>query len=255
MQSTNLILSLVNSRYILTTPNGRITFKNADFAVYKLYFEAGDLSDEGRMDSNTFFTFLTRARLEPDKLEQITSIIAPKAFCRDLCLELWLVACKLISLAQISEKVDLNNLIDKSDGLPMAIFTWDSKELIQKRNFANYSSVNDLRIDIRNWKILGDGLKRHVLYRISYNTDLATFSKKEHETFRRFRDFRFLSDLLEKNYPGYILPYLANHPWLVVLDDSVAEQRARLLCLYLSSLARHPRLKYSFEVQVKLDTL
>lgn len=191
----------------------------------------------------------------------------------DIVLEQWLLLCKILAYAKkysnfcakpsladvVSDtEVDaldmfLDKLVDKYDHVPPP-----ASDLWAERC--------PLDIDVISWEnVVGSSIElgsSYSLYNIRYTTTLPHFSRKEWDAHRRFSDFAFLVEVLERRYRGVFIPPLPPK-YEHLLDtgyhassnktDRLAQGRANDLSIFLKYLARHPILSLSLEFMVFLQ--
>ena len=111
---------------------------------------------------------------------------------------------------------------------------------------------NALDIDVTGWEEVGEGLQKHVQYRVRYVTSLSVFTKSDWEVNRRYSDFIFLSELLQR-YEGSLVPPLPPKQIINSFSQDLPAQRAQELNLFLKNIARHPALYGSYEFKIFVE--
>ena len=151
--------------------------------------------------------------------------------------------------------------------------------------------MKDFSIEISGWQVCGEedsfSGRQHVKFKvssvaqISYSmpdidpVDRTTKPFKQSETSsshdslaernvveRRYSDFEALVAIMQKNHKGCVIPPLPEKQWghnflttpLTAAAESMVRQRALELQLFANDLMQHPMLRYSFELQVFLES-
>ncbi|MBN3311105.1 sorting nexin-3 [Amia ocellicauda] len=127
----------------------------------------------------------------------------------------------------------------------------DTRRLLSKPqnlNDAYGPPSNFLEIDVSNPQTVGVGRGRFTTYEIRLKTNLPIFKLKESKVRRRYSDFEWLRNELEREskvvvppLPGKAifrqLPFRGDDG---IFDDSFIEERRQLLEQFLNKVAGHP---------------
>jgi hypothetical protein len=128
----------------------------------------------------------------------------------------------------------------------------------QQVSFAGHAGVGfdngtDLTITIDNPYVVGEGMRAHTIYHLSYKTSRSDLSNPSADLVRRFSDFVWLHECLCERYPGRFVPALPDKFPVQSLVHKVQQnspflsERCRALHRFMNRLARHPFLSRSKE--------
>ena len=113
-----------------------------------------------------------------------------------------------------------------------------------------------LVIEIGDPHRVGDGLSKHIEYKVTYWTDSATYGGKDSSgcSTRRFSDFEWLSKQLGANCDGVIIPLLPSKTILHMDDPSSRgiERRRKGLAAFMARCAAHPLVRKSADLHAFL---
>ena len=97
--------------------------------------------------------------------------------------------------------------------------------------------------------------KKVVTYKVRCVTSDQNYPSKDFITWRRFRDFVSLADLLQVSHKGYFIPPRPEKkPLSTSSDDAFVRDRVTQLGNYLDRLASHPTIRNSNELKVFLTS-
>ncbi|TPX55319.1 hypothetical protein PhCBS80983_g05413 [Powellomyces hirtus] len=103
---------------------------------------------------------------------------------------------------------------------------------------------NFLEIEIRNPQFHGNGRTKYVDYEIVCNTNIPAFKLKTSTVRRRFSDFEWFRDALERESTRVNIPPLPPKVYFNNrYSDEVVEQRRQSLERFLQIVAGHPLLQ------------
>ncbi len=125
----------------------------------------------------------------------------------------------------------------------------------QQVSFSGHGFDNgtDLTITVDNPYVVGEGMRAHTIYHLSYKTSRPDLSNASQDLVRRFSDFAWLHDTLSERYPGRFIPALPDKFPVQSLVQKVQHNspfltdRCRALHRFMNRLARHPFLSRSKE--------
>lgn len=194
----------------------------------------------------------------------------------DIVLEQWLLLCKNLAYAKKNSnfctKPTMQRLVsdfhaEEESGSTLDMFL---HKVIEKFDIppatARYSLEQcPVDIDIVSWEnIVGSSITEssYSLYNIRYSTILPHFSLPEGGTRRRYSDFAFLVQILQRRFRGVLVPplppkydHLLDTKYLASQNksDHVAQSRANDLSIFLKHISRHPILSLSLEFMIFLQ--
>lgn len=99
---------------------------------------------------------------------------------------------------------------------------------------------NFLEIEVRDPRFHGEGRSRYVDYEIHVITNIPSFKKQESAVRRRYSDFEFLRDELERENTRVNIPPLPGKRLTRNLEAEVIEERRQGLERFLNVVAGHP---------------
>ncbi|KAH6572880.1 hypothetical protein BASA50_002427 [Batrachochytrium salamandrivorans] len=102
---------------------------------------------------------------------------------------------------------------------------------------------NFLEIEVRDPLLHEDGRSKFVDYEIVCRTNLPAFKLKESVVRRRYSDFEWLRDALERESNRVNIPQLPGKVFTNRFADDVIEQRRRGLERFMQIVAGHPLLQ------------
>ncbi|KAJ3383274.1 Sorting nexin-3 [Lobulomyces angularis] len=102
---------------------------------------------------------------------------------------------------------------------------------------------NSLEIEVTNPKMHGEGRKQYVDYEIVCYTNIPAFKHKESRVRRRYSDFEWFRDALERESTRVNIPSLPGKVFMDRFADEVIEQRRIGLERFLQVVAGHPLLQ------------
>ena len=123
-----------------------------------------------------------------------------------------------------------------------------------------YDGANDandcwLHVEVSDPHRVGDGLSKHIEYKISYWTNNASFASESGCVTRRYSDFEWLGRQLSASVDGAIVPLVPSKT-LMHMDDPSSrgiEKRRAGLAMFMARIAAHPFMRKSSDVQVFLE--
>ncbi|ORY05002.1 sorting nexin-3 [Basidiobolus meristosporus CBS 931.73] len=99
---------------------------------------------------------------------------------------------------------------------------------------------NFLEIEVRNPQTHGFGRKMYTDYEIVCRTNLPTFKLDSSSVRRRYRDFEWFRDTLERECPRVNIPHLPGKVFTKRFSDETIEHRREGLERFLQIVAGHP---------------
>jgi hypothetical protein len=109
-----------------------------------------------------------------------------------------------------------------------------------------FDNGTDLTISVDNPYVVGEGIRAHTIYHLSYKTTRPDLSNPSTDLVRRFSDFAWLHDCLTEKYPGRFIPALPDKLPVQSFVQKVQHnspflaERCRALHRFMNRLARHP---------------
>ncbi|KAI8373164.1 sorting nexin-3 [Radiomyces spectabilis] len=107
---------------------------------------------------------------------------------------------------------------------------------------------NFLEIDVKNAQTHGFGRKMYTDYEIVCRTNIPAFKLKQSSVRRRYRDFEWFKDQLERESARVNIPPLPGKVFTNRFSDEVIEQRREGLERFLQIVAGHPLLQTGSKV-------
>ena len=125
----------------------------------------------------------------------------------------------------------------------------------QQVSFSGHGFDNgtDITITVDNPFVVGEGMRAHTIYHLSYKTSRPDLSNPSADLVRRFSDFAWLHECLSERYPGRFIPALPDKFPVQSLVQKVQHnypfftERCRDLHRFMNRLARHPFLSRTKE--------
>ncbi|KAK9767916.1 Sorting nexin-3 [Basidiobolus ranarum] len=102
---------------------------------------------------------------------------------------------------------------------------------------------NFLEIEVRNPQAHGLGRKMYTDYEVVCRTNLPSFKLETSTVRRRYRDFEWFRDALERECPRVNIPHLPGKVFTHRFSDEVVEHRRESLERFLQIVAGHPLLQ------------
>jgi len=259
MDACSLTLTPSKVGFVLTSPVVRIGYSTEEHYFYRSLFEIYDFDDDGRMDFQDCLYIFKRSGARDDAIKEILHQVYGNVDKNNVTLghmtqEQFLICCKLISNFQVRNNVDIQSLMNENCEFPLAYFGFDEKDLSIELFDTSSTKLDQFEIEVIGWKTIGEGFTSHILYQIRYVTNLPTYSKKENILYHRYSDFLFLSSQLER-YRGTLVPELPPKQWSVQADEMTADLRVRDLSIFLFYISKHPRLRNTLELKVKMELI
>ncbi|KAI9029387.1 sorting nexin, putative, required to maintain late-golgi resident enzymes in their proper location [Hyaloraphidium curvatum] len=109
---------------------------------------------------------------------------------------------------------------------------------------------NFLEIEVRDPLTHGQGKNRFTDYEIVLRTNIPAFKQKQSSVRRRYSDFEWFRDALERETTRVNIPPLPGKVFTNRFDDSVIESRRQGLERFLQIVAGHPLLQTGSKVLV-----
>ncbi|KAL0085004.1 sorting nexin-3 [Phycomyces blakesleeanus] len=109
---------------------------------------------------------------------------------------------------------------------------------------------NFLEVEVRNPHTHGFGRKLYTDYEIVCRTNIPAFKMKQSLVRRRYRDFEWFRDVLERESTRVTIPSLPGKVFTNRFSDDVIEQRREGLERFLQIVAGHPLLQTGSKVLV-----
>ena len=140
--------------------------------------------------------------------------------------------------------------------------------------------MKDFVVEVSGWQVCGEedsfSGRQHVKFKLTstahiacsipeLDSDILEPSQPLMEKYtveRRYSDFEALVIIMLKNHKGCVIPPIPEKQWghnflttpLSAASEAMIKQRALELQLFLNDLMQHPMLRYSFELQVFLES-
>ncbi|KAI8340084.1 Phox homologous domain-containing protein [Chlamydoabsidia padenii] len=105
-----------------------------------------------------------------------------------------------------------------------------------------------LEIDVKNPMTHGIGRKMYTDYEILCRTNLPTFKSRQSSVRRRYSDFEWLKDYLDRETSRVTIPPLPGKIFTNRFEDHIIEQRREGLERFLQIVAGHPLLQTGSKV-------
>ena len=113
----------------------------------------------------------------------------------------------------------------------------------------------DLQIEVSDPHRAGEGMSKHVEYKVTYWSTLSGYTNVSGCVTRRYSDFEWLWKQLRATTDGIIVPSLPQKT-LVANDDPTSaaiEARRRHLAVFVARIAAHPIMRESKDLQIFLE--
>jgi len=116
-----------------------------------------------------------------------------------------------------------------------------------------FDNGTDITITVDNPYVVGEGMRAHTIFHLSYKTSRPDLSNPSADLVRRFSDFAWLHECLCERYPGRFIPALPDKFPVQSLVQKVQHnspfltERCRALHRFMNRLARHPFLSRTKE--------
>ena len=113
----------------------------------------------------------------------------------------------------------------------------------------------DLQIEVSDPHRAGEGMSKHVEYKVTYWSTLSGYTNVGGCVTRRYSDFEWLWKQLRATTDGIIVPSLPQKT-LVANDDPTSaaiEARRRHLAVFVARIAAHPIMRESKDLQIFLE--
>ena len=113
----------------------------------------------------------------------------------------------------------------------------------------------DLQIEVSDPHRAGEGMSKHVEYKVTYWSTLSGYTNISGCVTRRYSDFEWLWKQLRATTDGIIVPSLPQKT-LVANDDPTSgaiEARRRHLAVFVARIAAHPIMRESKDLQIFLE--
>eukprot|EP01135_Chromosphaera_perkinsii_P011267 Nk52_evm48s2367 gene=Nk52_evmTU48s2367 len=105
-----------------------------------------------------------------------------------------------------------------------------------------------IEISVTEPEKTGDGMNAHITYKINVKTTMVDFEKSEFSVRRRYQDFDFLREKLQKNFENCVIPPMPGKQVKQRLNrfsDEFTEKRRYNLERFLRRIAKHDTLRQS----------
>ncbi|KAL3902136.1 MAG: hypothetical protein SGCHY_000085 [Lobulomycetales sp.] len=102
---------------------------------------------------------------------------------------------------------------------------------------------NSLEIEVKNPRTVGSGRSKYTDYEIVCSTNIPAFKYKESSVRRRYSDFEWFRDALERESTRVNIPVLPGKVFNNRFSDDVIETRRQGLERFLQIVAGHPLLQ------------
>lgn len=112
-----------------------------------------------------------------------------------------------------------------------------------------------LHVEISDPHRVGDGLSKHVEYKVTYWTSLPQYASTSGCVTRRYSDFEWLWKMLRGSMDGIIVPAPPSKS-LMPNDDpksAAIDKRQHHLALFIARVAAHPVMRESKDLQIFLE--
>ncbi|TAQ86177.1 hypothetical protein B7494_g5498 [Chlorociboria aeruginascens] len=107
---------------------------------------------------------------------------------------------------------------------------------------------NFLEIEVKNPKTRGTGRNMYTEYEIICRTNIPVFPLRQSSLWRRYSDFEYFRDILERESARVTIPPLPGKVFTNRFSDDVIEHRREGLQRFLQIVASHPLLQTGSKV-------
>ena len=113
----------------------------------------------------------------------------------------------------------------------------------------------DLQIEVSDPHRVGEGMSKHLEYKVSYWTTLPQYKQRSGCVTRRFSDFEWLWKMLRSSMDGVIVPAFPQKTLMANDDPTSAaiEKRRHNLAVFVARVAAHPIMRCSSDLQIFLE--
>lgn len=264
---------------VLKTKYGGLRFSTEEFGYYQSLFTIADSHNLGKLPINSaqLNCFVVRADIPWPAVEKILAVALKHRVDGEenaIYFYQWLIICKLVAYYQETKK-PVNDKVFKSLHTGKFRIPFADYHLSQARNaFVAGSYYEKFKVSVGPWLLVGEGFQdQHVKFRINTLSTLINESevpkvptdddsdkkssghyREKFSVERRYSEFETLATILQKNHKYVVVPPLPVKNWtLLAPTETIANQRAIEFQMFLSDLASHPVLKYSFELKAFLE--
>ena len=121
--------------------------------------------------------------------------------------------------------------------------------------YANVPESGDLQIEVSDPHRVGEGMSKHLEYKVSYWTTLPQYKQSSGCVTRRYSDFEWLWKMLRSSMDGIIVPSLPQKTLMANDDPNSAaiEKRRHDLAVFVARVAAHPVMRCSSDLQIFLE--
>lgn len=116
-------------------------------------------------------------------------------------------------------------------------------------------AAGDLQVEVSDPHRVGEGMSKHVEYKVTYWTTLPRYKQKSGCVTRRYSDFEWLWKMLRSSMDGVIVPPLPQKTLMANDDPTSAaiERRRHNLAVFVARVAAHPVMRTSSDLQIFLE--
>ncbi|KZF20484.1 Phox-like protein [Xylona heveae TC161] len=107
---------------------------------------------------------------------------------------------------------------------------------------------NFLEIEVKNPQTLGTGRNMYTTYEIECRTNIPAFKLQHSKVRRRYSDFEYFRDILERESARVTIPPLPGKVFMNRFSDDVIQHRMEGLQAFLRIVVGHPLLQTGSKV-------
>lgn len=258
-EGNKIIFSSDKKEISVTTSKGKMIISLEEFFLYQNIFRCIDTESSGRLTSNSLLRFvLDRCGLSRQQLSFINnSVNVIASDVKGISFIQWLVLCRLIAYAQVHK----SSAEMEEDFMWKAIACGD----IQADFGIGKSLIGDTKIkQLETYRLVGfrvypENLRSVCKYIIQKSPLSAAMPGSPAQdgnlrVTRRFSDFEYISNVLNRLYHGVVVPPLPPKSWTIMKNvETEANERIDFLKRFIRDLGSHPVLGNTFEVKIFLE--
>ncbi|KAI8915816.1 PX-domain-containing protein [Gorgonomyces haynaldii] len=137
-------------------------------------------------------------------------------------------------------------LVRSSVNSPLVRAHYEQREQTMEERYGQ--PENFLEVEVTNPQLKDTGRNKYVDYELICRTNLPIFKAKESSVRRRYSDFEWLKDTLERENSRVNIPSLPGKVFTNRFSDEVIENRRRGLERFMQIVAGHPLLQTGSKV-------
>lgn len=121
--------------------------------------------------------------------------------------------------------------------------------------YVNVPEAGDLQVEVSDPHRVGEGMSKHLEYKVSYWTTLPEYKQRSGCVTRRYSDFEWLWKMLRSSMDGIIVPSLPQKTLMANDDPTSAaiDRRRHSLAVFVARVAAHPVMRSSSDLQIFLE--